>query len=65
MTDETKQLLSTSASIALGQTTGSGRVTGGATTQRGPIGQTPPAQSTAICTRDRIQMAHRFSLYLR
>ena len=53
MTNEMRGLLSTSASVALGQTPGSGRVTGGATTQRGPIGLTPPAQSmlsTANCS---------------
>jgi len=53
MANETKGLLSTSASVALGQTTGSGRVTGGGTTQRGRIGLTPPAQpiaSTANCS---------------
>ena len=49
MTDQTKGLLSNSAGIAQGQTTGFGRATGGSTSQRGPSGLTTPAQSTANC----------------
>ena len=49
MSGEEKGLLSTSASIAQGQVSGTGRVTGGPTSQRGTIGLTSPTQSTANC----------------